>query len=248
MPEKTTQLAEAILAELTSLADPKRAEGERRYFKGTINNLGVTVPRIRAAEKKLCRQLVNQWTVDDAMEFCDVLLDKRIFEVTLLALTFLERFAEHMGDDEFLRCEKWLENDLGDNWAAVDHLCPHTVGVIVRNYPHLAERVRTWADSPNRWLRRASAVTFILNLRKGAFLDAAYDVAGALFADKQDDLVQKGNGWMLREAGTTDPDRLADFLLKHGPNIPRTTLRYAIEKFPKDRRAHLLAATKHLNS
>ena len=69
-----------------------------------------------------------------------------------------------------------------------------------------------------------------------------------MFADKQDDLVQKGNGWMLREAGTVDPERLANFLLKRGPNIPRTTLRYAIEKFPKDRRAQILTATKRLNS
>ncbi len=178
------------------------------------------------------------------MELCDILLEKRIFEVTIFALDFLERFADRLGEPELLRMEKWLEDDLCDNWAAVDTLCPHVVGPMLRNHAELVPRVHRWAHSGNRWARRASAVCFILLLRKGEFIDAAYATAGVLIADKDDDLVQKGCGWMLREAGTTDPERLEKFLLKNGSGIPRTTLRYAIEKFPKEKRAELLAATR----
>ena len=96
----------------------------------------------------------------------------------------------------------------------------------------------------NRWTRRASAVTFIIPLRKGEFLDIAYEIATVLIRDKENDLVQKGNGWMLREAGGADQGRLERFLLEHGPETPRTTLRYAIEKFPPEKRAQLLAKTK----
>lgn len=244
MTDGIDDLAQQVVSELNAVADPARAEGEKRYFKGTINNIGVTLPGIQAIEKRLCRDLAKTWTVEQAMEFCETLLAMRVFEVSLLALEFLGRFAERLGPAEFDRFERWLGDDWCDNWAAVDSLCPHVVGPVLRNNPQLGPKVRAWADSENRWLRRASAVTFILLLRKGEFLDLAYEIAAVLISDKSDDLVQKGNGWMLREAGATDPVRLERFLLAHGPDIPRTTLRYAIEKFPPDKRAHLLAATK----
>lgn len=238
------QLAEQVICGLREMADEKRREGELRYFKGTINNLGVTLPQIQSLEKRLCARLEKEWGVAQALEFCETLLAERVFEVTLFAMEFLERFADRLGPEEIDRFERWLVDGLCDNWAAVDSLCPHAVGVVLRNHPEVAPRIRAWADSPNRWARRASAVTLVLLLRKGEYLDLAYEIAEVLFADKSDDLVQKGNGWMLREAGGTDPDRLARFLLSHGPDIPRTTLRYAIEKFPPDVRADLLAATK----
>jgi len=78
--------------------------------------------------------------------------------------------------------------------------------------------------------------------RKGQFLDEVYSIAEALLADKSDDLVQKANGWVLREAGKTNPDRLESFLLAHYSNVPRTTLRYAIEKFPPEKRKAILHA------
>jgi 3-methyladenine DNA glycosylase AlkD len=244
MTESIESLARQVVAELNALADPGRADGERRYFKGTINNIGVTLPKIQAVEKRFCRDLAKTWSVDQAMEFCETLLAMRVFEVSLLALGFLGRFAERLGPTEFDRFERWLDDDWCDNWAAVDSLCPHVVGPVLRNNPELGSRVRAWAGSGNRWLRRASAVTLVLLLRKGEFLDLAYEIAAVLISDKSDDLVQKGNGWMLREAGATDPLRLERFLLAHGPDIPRTTLRYSIEKFPPDRRAHLLTATR----
>jgi len=244
MSADVARLTEEIVSELTSLADSRRREGEWRYFKETINNLGVTTQQVRAVERQVLGAFAKVWSPGEAMALCDALLARHISEVTQLALTFLDRFSNKMGEADFARCEAWLEDDLLDNWAAVDTLCPHVIGTILRNHPHLASRVRLWADSGNRWVRRASAVSFILLVRKGDFLDVAYEIAGTLFADKSDDLVQKGNGWMLRDAGTTDPDRLEAFLLAHGPDVPRTTLRYAIEKFPKQRRAEILVATR----
>lgn len=237
-------IANQIISELHTFADPKRAEGERRYFKETINNLGISSTNMRAIEKKLYASYKKQWNVDQAIEFADVLLNKRIFETTQLALLFLDRFSSKMGESELIKFEEWLNADLCDNWAATDTLCPHVVGSILDNHPELVKRVRAWADSDNRWVRRSSAVSFIILLRRGKFLDDAYDIAQVLMQDKNDDLVQKANGWMLREAGNVDPDRLEKFLIQHGPNIPRTTVRYAIEKFPKEKRKELLIITK----
>ncbi len=244
MSDHIADVVSRVVSGLQAMADPKRAEGELRYFRGTINNIGVSLPQIQKLEKQLCPDLAKTWNVDQAIELCDTLLRMRVFEVTLFGLTFLERFAESVRPADIDQFERWLSDDLCDNWAAVDSLCPHVVGPLLRRHPEMAGRVSRWARSENRWLRRASAVSFILVLRKGELLDEAYEVGEALLADKSDDLVQKGNGWMLREAGTTDPDRLERFLLGHGSRIPRTTLRYAIEKFPPEKRAELLAATR----
>jgi 3-methyladenine DNA glycosylase AlkD len=86
-------------------------------------------------------------------------------------------------------------------------------------------------------------VALIPAIRRGLALDAAYEVAASLHADEAD-LIQKAVGWMLREAGKQDPARLERHLRAGGPGIPRTTLRYAIERFPAGKRQRLLAATR----
>lgn len=235
--------SEQVIAELRALADPVRAEGEKRYFKGTINNFGVTIPQKRALEKRLCKGLETTLTVGQAMAVCDELLGHRLFEPTLFALGFLEGFADRLGPDELVRCRGWLEDDLLDNWAAVDTLCPHVIGTMLSRQPNLVDEVKSWALSENPWTRRASAVSFVLLLRKGEFVDVAYEIADTLLRSKED-LVQKGLGWMLREAGTTDPERLETYLLARGPAVPRTSLRYAIERFAPEKRKDILVRTR----
>jgi 3-methyladenine DNA glycosylase AlkD len=82
------------------------------------------------------------------------------------------------------------------------------------------------------WVRRASAVALIPSFRRGLALDVAYDLAKTLHPDRED-LIHKAVGWMLREAGKLDPARLERYLRAEGPAIPRTTVRYAIERFPR---------------
>jgi 3-methyladenine DNA glycosylase AlkD len=80
-------------------------------------------------------------------------------------------------------------------------------------------------------------------VRRGDALDVAYDVARQLHPDPHD-LIQKAVGWMLREAGKSDAARLKKYLRANGPSIPRTTVRYAIERFAPSERRTLLAATR----
>lgn len=244
MSDEIRALANLVVERLRSLADPVRAENELRYFKGSINNLGVTLPQIETLEKSLCGGLAKTWSTKQAMELCDFLLQMRLFEPTLFALAFLRRFGSRLGEREFAQCEEWLRAGLCDNWAATDSLCNHAVGDMLLSHPELAHRLKTWAGADSRWLRRGSAVSLVLPLRRGEFLDLAYEIALALIRDRDDDLVKKGNGWMLREAGKIDEHRLESFLLAHGPDIPRTTVRYAIERFPADTRRQLLTATR----
>ena len=113
-------------------------------------------------------------------------------------------------------------------------------------YPDYIAKLKDWAKSPNRWVRRGSAVSLIIPVRKGLFLDDIIEIAHILLHDK-DDLVQKGYGWMLKAASLSETfvkssdemkrkhlETVFNFVMKHKATMPRTALRYAIEKMPVD--------------
>jgi 3-methyladenine DNA glycosylase AlkD len=138
--------------------------------------------------------------------------------------------------------KRWLGRSCG-NWALVDSLALSALAPLIGQCPDLIPEVVLWTDSPNQWVRRGAAVAFVPLVRKNKYLAPAYRVAARLF-DDEEDLIHKAVGWLLREAGKVDAKRLEKFLLKNGPRIPRTTVRYAIERFPKDERRRLMEATR----
>jgi len=140
------------------------------------------------------------------------------------------------------RWKGWLSANLSANWATTDAMCGLLIGPLLVDRPALALRMRAWSRDRNMWVRRASAVALIPSVRHGAALALGYEIAARLHADRQD-LIQKAVGWMLREAGKTDMPRLERYLLANGVRIPRTTLRYAIERFPEPKRRQILAVT-----
>jgi 3-methyladenine DNA glycosylase AlkD len=115
---------------------------------------------------------------------------------------------------------------------------------LLLKHPELGARLRTWARDRNLWVRRASIVSLIPLARRGESLDLIYEIAQRLHRDHED-LIQKAVGWTLREAGKRDMARLERYLRANGPSIPRTTVRYAIERFPPARRAALLRGTRN---
>ncbi len=87
--------------------------------------------------------------------------------------------------------------------------------------------------SPNRWVRRAAAVSLIIPAKNGKFLRDVFQIADILLLDK-DDMVQKGYGWMLKVASQAHQQEVFRYVLTHKAAMPRTALRYAIEKMPKE--------------
>jgi 3-methyladenine DNA glycosylase AlkD len=122
-----------------------------------------------------------------------------------------------------------------NNWAKCDTLCNHAVGSFIEMYPECVESLKGWARSENRWLRRASAVTLILPARKGMFLGDIFEIAEVLLKD-EDDMVQKGYGWMLKEASKSHLQEVFEYVMAKKAGMPRTALRYAIEKMPEEMR------------
>jgi 3-methyladenine DNA glycosylase AlkD len=93
-----------------------------------------------------------------------------------------------------------------------------------------------WTESDNRWLRRAAAVVLLYSIRRDENVDTAFRVVDRLLRD-EDDMVQKGYGWLLKEIGKrVDAQRVFDYIMAHKAEMPRTALRYAIEKLPPEMR------------
>lgn len=237
------QVAKRVIALCKKNADPKKAKGGERYFKEQVKLYGLSGKDFDVLIKELYKSLKPFWQMSDVIEFCDILLPNPHLEPKGVALGVLSYYKEEYEKDLIFKIKEWLSLNFCDCWAAVDTLCLYVLGELLWRYPELKEEIMEWPLSSNRWVRRAAAVAFVKIARRGKMLDDVYAISSSLFPD-DDDLVQKANGWLLREAGKTDLDRLEAFLLKQGAAIPRTTLRYAIERFDEKKRKHILVVTR----
>jgi 3-methyladenine DNA glycosylase AlkD len=114
------------------------------------------------------------------------------------------------------------------------------MGTFLETYPQYLPRLKEWAKSKNRWTRRASAVSLIVPARHGKFLKEAFEISDILLLD-QDDLVQKGYGWLLKVASQVHQKEVFDYVMANKSDMPRTALRYAIEKMPKSLKEKTMA-------
>ena len=237
------ELANQGLKRLKTLADPVKAQGAQRYFKETVLFLGIATPEMRELAQEFYRKIRPEWEIEEATEFCAIMLANPYHEVKGLGIIIFEKFRKDFPRSTFTKIKDWLLADYCNSWALVDVLCPTSMGSLLEKYPELVTEIKGWTNSPNRWVRRASIVSFIKLAKKTQYLKSIYEIVRSHFVDA-DDLIQKASGWLLREAGKANPAKLERFLRQHGPVIPRTTLRYAIERFPEPKRKALLLATR----
>jgi 3-methyladenine DNA glycosylase AlkD len=230
---------------LAAEADAAVAQQTRTYFKGheNIRAFGVRTPRLRAIIADLFTEVRGSWRLRDAVAFADTCLARRELELRGVGVEILGRFAKEHEACLLHRVQRWLSAGYLDNWAIVDSAAGTVVAPLLRRFPELVPELTGWSASRNLWIRRMSVVPLVPFARHGEYLDEAYGVVERLLGDAED-LMHKATGWLLREAGKTDAARLERFLLRHGPAIPRTTVRYAIERFPAAQRKRLLAATR----
>lgn len=100
-------------------------------------------------------------------------------------------------------------------------------------YPEYISKLKEFAHSENRWKKRAAAVSLIIPARKGIFLNDIFEIADILLMDNED-LVQKGYGWILKAASQANQQPVFDYVMSKKAVMPRTALRYAIEKMPDE--------------
>jgi 3-methyladenine DNA glycosylase AlkD len=238
------RLAALVPRFLKQLARPAGTFDARRYFRaGTdlvFHNVGA-VPLRRLARS--IHRANRVWSIDDAMQFADLLIRDRSLDAKAVGVEVVRRFRRDFSPRLLSTWHGWLAGGYSSNWATTDAICGYLVGPLLAAHPRLLPRMRRWARHRSLWVRRASAVSLVALARRGRSLGLAYAVARTLHRDRED-LVEKAVGWLLREAGKTDRRRLERYLLQRGQTVPRTTLRYAIERMPSSTRSRILRRTR----
>jgi 3-methyladenine DNA glycosylase AlkD len=224
-------IIDKIRLELKANIDEKTQATSQNYFKEQIKYYGVKIPVVNRISREFYKS-IDCSTKSEIFEYCERLWQSGFIEESFIACNWSYRIHEKFEPNDAQIFGKWI-NDYVNNWASCDTLCNHTVGIFIQMYPEYLKWLKAMAKSDNRWMRRASAVTLILPARKGKFLSDIIEIADILLLDK-DDLVQKGYGWMLKAASETHQQEIFEYVIKNKAIMPRTALRYAIEKMPKD--------------
>ncbi|VVB65401.1 DNA alkylation repair enzyme [Candidatus Gugararchaeum adminiculabundum] len=228
-----------LRADLQKHVNAKYKQGATNYFKEQIRPHGVRLPTVHKIAAEHFKRLRKQgWSKADFFALAEELQKTGWFEETTAAYSMLEHLEREFIEDDFATFAFWLEKYVS-NWAHCDHLTNHHVGYLLEKYPQLVKRLYPHAKSKNRWMKRSACTSLILPARHGLFLSDCLKIAQILHQDR-DDLVLKGAGWMLREAGKRHEDAVYNFLLQIRKKAGRVLLRYAIEKMPKQRKEAVL--------
>lgn len=223
--------------ELRDIAAPEIAKHSQRFFKtgkGEYGEgdqfLGIRVPQIRKVAKRFKKLSLDE---------IEKLLHSDFHEERLCALIILVNRAEKAPPEKLENIyELYLANTkYVNNWDLVDSSAEYIVG------RYLADKDRSilydLAESDNLWERRIAIMSTFYFIKRNQFEDTL-KIAKLLLRDKHD-LIHKAVGWMLREIGKRDIKKEENFLDQYLKNMPRTMLRYAIEKFPEDKRKEYLS-------
>jgi len=222
-----------IRKELKQNIDKPYKKSIKRFFKEgqEINFLGVKTPIVRKISKKYFSEIEGK-RKKEIFELCEKLLKKGYSEEQGIAFGWAARLKDEFSPNDFKRFKSWLEKYV-KNWGHCDGFCSGVLGPFVFMFPDFIVEVKKWTKSKNRWFRRASAVLMISLLKDKKFLKDVFEISDLLIMD-QDDLVQKGYGWLLKEASNKFLEKVFRYVMKNQEKMPRTALRYAIEKMPSD--------------
>jgi len=226
-----------VRSELQKLADPEIASTSQRFFKEPITVYGLKAASIHQLSKASFKE-IKSLPKAEIFELCDQLWQWGYHEEAIIACLWAYELRKSYTIDDFAVFERWIKSYVS-NWAQCDTLCNHPVGDLVMLYPELISKLKTFTKSDNRWVRRAAAVSLIIPARRGKFLPDIFEIANRLLTDA-DDLVQKGYGWMLKAASEAHQQKVFEYVMSKKAVMPRTALRYAIEKMPKEFKAEAM--------
>jgi 3-methyladenine DNA glycosylase AlkD len=225
------KIIDEIRLKLGSISDEKTLVSSQRFFKEKIKLHGVKGPIV----KKLSREyfkLVKHKNKSEIFDLCESLWQSGFIEESFIACEWSYYIHKKYEPEDFEIFVNWIDHYVS-NWASCDTLCNHTLGEFIEMYPNYLKELKELAKSKNRWMKRASAVSLIIPARKGKFLKDIFEIADILMMDK-DDMVQKGYGWMLKAASQANLQAVFEYVYKNKAVMPRTALRYAIEKMPEE--------------
>ena len=228
--------AEEIQERLAALGDARIAASSQRFFKTGPGEYGEG-DLFRGLRVPVLRALAREYQSTPLPEV-ERLLGSEFHEDRLLALLILVRLYSR-GDEAareeiyrlYLKSTRFI-----NNWDLVDSSAEHVVGAHLRDRSRAP--LRRLAESGDLWERRVAVLATFHFIKRGEFQETL-DLARALLSDRED-LIHKAVGWMLREVGKRSPETEEEFLKEHHSRMPRVMLRYAIERFPEEKRRRYL--------
>jgi 3-methyladenine DNA glycosylase AlkD len=243
MPRITTRkitpasAAADIRRRLKDGGSAKHAEGVQWFFKEEVKSHGWYTAALRKAAIQSRRAIVRDFGLPFLIEVADRLFSGGVLEEKVFAVFLLEKLTDQFGDAEFRLFESWLPRI--SSWADHDGLVHYLISPMVAAKPSRTSSVFHWAKSRNRWCRRAACVALIRGARKKMFFPEIKRLTNLLLAD-QDDMVQKGLGWLLRETAKYDAKPTVPILMSIRGRASRLVLRTACETLPAAMRKKIL--------
>src|SRR3989339_1390139 len=234
------QIYQALRKDIQALDTDKRYQrSSQRFFKKKVKIYGFTTPRARQLAAKYL-PLVKKLEKNEVWDLAEKLLRHGYQQDHCIAFAWIAGWRKKYTESDWQIFFHWLDK-YANNWGSVDDFSTHALGYFLIDYPAYLSEMKKWAKNRNPWVRRAAAVSLVFPLRrKVKCLDLVWEVADRLMGDEED-LVQKGYGWMLKVASEYYPKPVFDYVQKNKRKMTRTALRYAIEKMPVDWRRQALS-------
>jgi 3-methyladenine DNA glycosylase AlkD len=231
----------AVAAEIRHLlrngGSAEHAAGVQWFFKEEIKSHGWYTAKLRSVAVRCRQRIREEFGLDFLVQVADKLFAGRVLEEKVFAVFLLEKMTEEFGDAEFRLFESWLPRI--SSWADHDGLVHYLIAPMVAAKPDRTASVFRWAKSRNRWHRRAACVALIQGTRRKMFFPEIKRLSNLLLSD-EDDMVQKGLGWLLRETAKADAKRTVPYLMSIREQAPRLVLRRACETLPAGTRKKIL--------
>ncbi|MCX8011351.1 MAG: DNA alkylation repair protein [Ignavibacteria bacterium] len=224
------KIIQSIREELKNNSNVQTQKSFQRFFKEEVLCYGLKSNLVHNIAKQYWKE-IKHLDKKKIYKMCEELFRSDHCEEAFISAAWLPKLADKYEAEDLQLFKKWIEKYI-NNWAKCDSFCNHTVGSLIEKFPESISELKNWARSENRWMRRASAVSLIIPARRGKFLKEIFEIADELLLD-EDDMVQKGYGWMLKEASRKNHKEVFNYVIKNKRKMPRTALRYAIELMPK---------------
>jgi 3-methyladenine DNA glycosylase AlkD len=207
------------------------------FFKHEVKSRGWYTAELRKVAKRFRRAILAEHGLSYLLQVADQLFEGDVLEEKAFAVLLLEGMTKQFGREEFKLFEAWI--DRITNWADHDALVHYLIGPMVAADDAYLVRVPSWAKKKSIWRQRAAAVSLIHSTRQHKNFDQIQRITELLLTS-DDDMVQKGLGWLLREAAKANPGQTVAYLMTIRDRTPRLVLRTACETLPPATRERVL--------
>ena len=232
-------IADHIRRVLKDGGSAPHAKGVRHFFKEEIKSRGWYTTELRKVAVRFRRTILKEQGLDFLLRVADDLFSGDVLEEKVFAVSLLQKLTDKFDDSQFKLFECWLRRI--SSWADHDALVHYLIAPMVAADRKRTKYIFRWAKSRDRWHRRAACVALIQGTRQKMFFPEITRLSNVLLGD-QDDMVQKGLGWLLRETAKADANTTVPYLMSIRDRAPRLVLRTACQTLPTGLRLKVLSA------